>query len=190
MLTVGLAGAHDTRDAADVPTRGTLVGVVLRRFVPLDVGAVPGNRGPEPFTRVAIDGRAFWPLGSPDHVVAVRLLASADSSAPDAPTPFYFQHWLGGSHTLRAFSSCRFRGEALAHASAEYRWRVVGWLDVSPFVDVGTVAAAVARLSRSATHVAIGAGLRVRDDDSVWARLDWARGGEGHRLLLSFGPAF
>jgi outer membrane protein assembly factor BamA len=158
------------------------VGLALWRFTPTGGGA--------PFTRAMLDLRVFRPLGSASHVAAARVLAAADSGADEGPTPFHLQNWLGGSHSLRGFGSYRFRGEALAHVSVEYRWRAFSRLDVVAFVDAGTVAGAVSRLALSDVHATPGVGIRVRTDARLLSRVDWAHGSAGHRVLWSLSPSF
>ena len=48
--------------------------------------------------------------------------------------PFYLQSFLGGSHTLRAYASQRFRGEKLALFQAEYRWEAAPAVELALFV--------------------------------------------------------
>lgn len=145
---------------------------------------------PQAVTRGAVDVRVFEPLISRSGVAAFRLLASADYLPTGGQTPFYLQYWLGGSHTLRGYSSYRLRGEALVHASAEYRWRIAPMFELVPFVDVGAVARDFDDLPRSTIHVTPGAGLWIRDDERFFARIDWAYGREGHRFLFSLSPSF
>jgi hypothetical protein len=182
-LTAGVAAAADTRDNNDAPASGGFMGVAVWRFVSLDPGA-------ESFTRVAFDWREYVPVHSDRHVAAFRVLASSDLGNGESMTPFYLQNWMGGSRSLRAFPSYRFRGRALAHVTAEYRWRATRHVEIAPFVDAGSVAPGASALFSSPVFVAPGIGLRVRDDDQVLLRLDWARGRDGNRFLVAFGPAF
>jgi hypothetical protein len=186
-VTVGVAAARDTRDRVDTPTRGAFMAMVVRRFVPLDGAGGAGDAG---FTRVTVDGRAFRALGSPRHVAAVRLLASRDLHAEDGAAAFYLLGWLGGSHALRGVGSYRYRGDALAHVSLEYRWRAVDWLDVVPFVDAGAVADPARGLGDAPLWATPGVGLRGRSEETVYGRLEWAHGDDGHRVFVSFGQSF
>ena len=47
------------------------------------------------------------------------------------------------------------------------------------------------RASRSgALKMSPGVGIRARTDRRAIARLDWAYGSEGHRIVLDMGPVF
>jgi outer membrane protein assembly factor BamA len=123
-------------------------------------------------------------------VIAVRGLVSTDLTGDNGSTPFYLQQALGGGDTLRGFHSYRFPDQALAHATVEYRWRAHRFVELAPFLDVGTVAPGLSRLSLGALEASPGIGLRARNDRRSLARLDWAWGPEGQRIVLGIGPAF
>jgi hypothetical protein len=182
MVAVGLAAALDTTGAVP-PTAGVFAGVSVWRFMATEGGA-------DTFTRIALDGRVYVPLGSPRDVVAVRLLAAADDAVADRATPFYLQYWLGGSETLRGFSHHRFLGQALVHSSLEYRRRLVGPVHLVPFVDAGATAAGWSAVGRSPVNVTPGLGIHVRGDNHFYLRVDFAHGADGYRLVWSLRPSF
>ncbi len=180
-VTFGAGLVSDGRDNPQAPERGWFVGSSLRRFVAVSEADLT-------FTRATMDVRTYERL--PGGVVALRALASADLAPAGASTPFYLQTSLGGPLTLRGFHNYRFSDRAMVHASVEYRWRVHRWIEVAPFVDAGTVASALTRLSGSSIEVTPGVGLRGRTARRVLGRLDWSRSREGQRLVLGVGPAF
>ena len=182
-FTAGVGAAIDTRDVIAVPTMGAFVGASVRQFTALNDEA--GS-----FTRLAVDARLYRPLLSAKHVLAVSLLAAADRTADESPTPFYLQPWMGGSRTLRGAPSYRFRAETILHGSAEYRWRVVKYIEVAPFLDIGAYGRRLSDLSGDTLEVTPGIGLRVRSDDKFFVRMDWAKGADGHRLIFSLHPPF
>jgi hypothetical protein len=179
----GIGAAWDRRDSPAISTRGVYVAGTLWRFSTLT------DTAPS-FTRATADVRAFYPLMGPDHVLAMNVLASTDGTSGSTPIPFYLQSWLGGSKTLRGFSSYRLRGETLFHSAVEYRWRAARFIEIAPFLDVGAVSATGSSLTDGPLHTAAGAGLRLRTDDRLFVRIDWAYGGDGHRVLLALSPAF
>jgi hypothetical protein len=183
--TAGVGLAVDTRNPVRFPTSGVFIGAALWRFVPLDAHS-------ESFTRGAIDWRAYRAFvpGRDSHVVAARLLASLDQAPNHSPVPFYLQRWLGGSQSLRGYESYRFRGQAVVHLSLEHRWRAARFIEIVPFVDAGAIATSVRALGSSPLEVIPGIGVRVRTDERVLVRVDWARRSDGHRLLFSLTPAF
>jgi outer membrane protein assembly factor BamA len=182
-ITAGIGAAHDTRDRTAVPTMGTFLGASIRQFMPINTDA-------EAFTRLGFDGRFYRPLPTTRQVLAVSLIAVTDQSGNNSPTPFYLQQSLGGGRTLRGFQTYRFRGESLVHLSIEYRWRVAKYIDLAPFIDVGDAATRFSDLSTGRAHATPGFGIRARDDKRFYARLDWAKGPDGHRLIISLNPPF
>ena len=182
-ITYGAGIVHDTRSNPRIPEDGQMIGASLRRFSATDMEQ-------RSFTRLTLDVRAYQRALSERGVIAARGLVSTDLTGDTGSTPFYLQHSLGGSATLRSFHSYRFADLALAHATVEYRWRAHKYVEVAPFFDVGTVAPALSRLSIGALKMSPGVGIRARTDRRAIARLDWAYGSEGHRIVLDMGPAF
>jgi hypothetical protein len=64
------------------------------------------------------------------------------------------------------------------------------YVEIAPFFDTGTVAPGLSRLSLGALKVSPGVGFRARTNRRAIARLDWAWGSEGQRIVLGTGPAF
>jgi hemolysin activation/secretion protein len=63
-------------------------------------------------------------------------------------------------------------------------------VEIAPFLDTGTVAPSLSRLSFGSFKMSPGVGIRGRTKTRTIARLDWARSSEGHRIVLGVGPAF
>jgi hypothetical protein len=173
----------DGRDEPGNPHRGGLLAVSLARFDDRDSRAFA-------FNRLAFDGRAYLPLGSPQRVLAVRSLVSRDRADAGQRVPFYLQESLGGSHTLRGFPNFRFRGEKLLLLQAEYRWEAVPAVEFALFVDAGKTVRSDESLDLSDLQSDFGFGVRIKRDSGLIVRLDVARSGEDRRLLLRFGPSF
>ena len=193
-FTYGVGVVHDTRLEPGLPENGHLLGVAVRRYSASDtpVTFVPGASAPADlsFTRVTFDARGYRRTLSERGVLAVRGLVSSDFTGENGATPFYLQQSLGGGETLRGFHSYRFPDHALAHASVEYRWRVHRYVEIAPFLDTGTVAPSLSRLSLSSFKMSPGVGIRGRTNRRTIGRLDWAWGSEGHRISIGLGPAF
>jgi hypothetical protein len=173
----------DHRDQPGNPHRGTLLAVSYGGF---------DDRGGSAyaFHRAGADARAFVPLGSPQRVLALRLRASTDSPSAGAAVPFYLQEALGGSHSLRAFPSFRFRGERLFLAQSEYRWEAWPAVEMALFVDVGAVGREGEGPALSRPEADWGLGLRLKGTESTLLRLDVAWGRDGSRWVLRLGPSF
>jgi outer membrane protein assembly factor BamA len=109
----------------------------------------------------------------------------------DATVPFYLLSTLGGSDTLRGYSSWRFRDRHAALTSAEFRWspnRTA--LDVALFYDAGMVAPQFDALSLRRFKSDVGVGVRFHGPLSTPLRIEVAKGREGVRLVFSGSAAF
>jgi Omp85 superfamily domain len=183
-LTIGLGAAWDGRDAPGRPRRGSFLGGSLWRFD-------ARGSGQSSFTRAVVDGRTFVPSPfASDDALALRALVANDFVPSGGAVPFFLQNTLGGTETLRGFSGYRFRDRALIHLTAEYRWDAHRFLEIAPFVDVGTVASHVSELAFENLEASPGIGVRVKEGNRVFFRLDWAVSREGHRLSFATGPIF
>lgn len=180
---IGAAAVMDYRDKARLTSSGTWLGVALWKAVAIDTSR-PG------FTRLVTDARHFIALPNADHVLALRALISTRVDRTGEPTPFYLQPTLGGSKTLRGFGSYRLRGDAVWTATAEYRWHVRRWVEVAPFVDIGAVADRFGALRDTGPAVSPGIGVRARTSERVIGRLDYGRGRDGQRLVLTLSTPF
>ena len=173
----------DRRDLPGNPHRGAMIALAASRF---------DERGGDEFTfdRIAGDARAFLSLGSPQRVLAVRALASADRPASGARVPFYLQEPLGGSRTLRGFRTFRFRGEKLILLQAEYRWEAWPALEFALFADAGRAYGRGEDFAVRGLETDYGFGVRLKTHQAVLARFDVARSREDTRYLLRLGPSF
>jgi hypothetical protein len=173
----------DGRDRPGNPHRGGMIAAGAERFA---------QRGGGEFTfdRITGDARAFAPLGSPQRVLALRALASADRPAAGARVPFYLQEPLGGSRTLRGFRTFRFRGETLLLLQAEYRWEAWPALELALFADAGRAYGPGEDTALRALESDVGFGVRLKAHNAVLARIDVARSREDTRFLLRLGPSF
>lgn len=173
----------DGRDRPGNPHRGGMIALAGFRF---------DERGGDEFTfnRIAGDARGFASLGSPQRVLAVRALASADRPASGGRVPFYLQESLGGSRTLRGFESFRFRGEKLLLLQAEYRWEAWPALEFALFVDAGRTYGRSDDFAVRGLKTDYGVGVRLKTHDAVLARFDVARSSDDTRFLLRLGPSF
>jgi Omp85 superfamily domain len=173
----------DARDRSFNPHRGGMVGIMFTRFDDKD-GDLFG------FQRVAADLRGYVSLGSPQRVLAARLLAVSDDADAGSRVPFYFQEALSNSRTLRGYPTFRFRGEKEISLQAEYRWEPAPALELAVFVDAGRVFRPEQDVSLDGLRASGGFGVRLKAYDDVLMRFDVAWGDEGGRAYLRFGPSF
>ena len=182
-LHLTVLGLLDGRDEPGNPHSGAVLALSASRF---------DDRGGDAyeFDRLGADARAFLPLGSPQRVLALRALVSADRPAEGSRVPFYLQETLGGSHTLRGYRSFRFRGEKLLLFQAEYRWEAAPAVELAAFADGGRVASHLADWSLRDLRTSYGLGLRIKTHDRVVLRFDVGHSSEETRLLLRVGESF
>ena len=148
------------------------------------------NGGPFEFTRAAGDVRVYLPLYTNKHVIAAHAVVSSDSPDAGGLVPFYLQSSLGGSRILRGYPSFRFRDDALAAVSAEYRFEPISMLELAVFYDVGEVAESFSALGLSDVKTAWGGGIRIKRKNRMLVRFDVARSRETTRYLVKTSPAF
>jgi outer membrane protein assembly factor BamA len=182
-LHLTVLGLLDGRDQPGNPHAGAMLALSASRFDDRDSDVYA-------FDRLGADGRAFLPLGSPQRVLALRALVSADRPAEGSRVPFYLQETLGGSHTLRGYRSFRFRGEKLLLFQAEYRWEAAPAVELAAFADAGRVASHLADWSLRDLRTSYGLGLRIKAHDRVVLRCDVGRSSEETRILLRVGESF
>lgn len=163
-LVAGVAAAFDTRDdGRDRPGALFATGAVWR----FD----QRNGKVFDFTRILVDARTYVNPPQLPGLIALRALVSADLAAPGALVPFFLHASLGGPDLLRAYGTSRWQDRALAHATVEYRWRAHRFVEVTPFLDAGTVGPRLGRL-RGGLKAGGGIGLRARWGDATLGRMD------------------
>ena len=171
----------DFRDRPWNPHGGAMLAISIARFSDRDFDGFG-------FRRIAVDARGYLSLGSPQRVLAARVLASSDDPEKGARVPFYLMDSLSNSHTLRGFQSLRFRDEQLLSLQAEYRWEAAPALELALFCDAGR--AFQGAWSLEDLETAYGVGLRIKSHEAVLARFDLARSDEGTRFYVRFGASF
>jgi hypothetical protein len=173
----------DGRDRPFNPHRGGMVALEATQF---------DDRGSDEFRfhRLAVDTRGYVSLGSPQRVLAVRALASRDVAAEGSRVPFYLMQPISNSHDLRGYETFRFRGEKVLTFQAEYRWEAAPALELALFGDAGRVFRPTEDWTIDGMRGSVGLGLRLKTHDDLLARLEVAKGSEGFRWYLRFGPSF
>jgi outer membrane protein insertion porin family len=174
--------ALDTRDVARNPHAGQFASALFEAY---DDRTVGGS-----FHRTTLDLRHFQALGSPRHVLAVRALGMATSTADGTPVPFYLQRSLGGNQILRSYESDRFSGNKVLAFSAEYRFELRRRLELAAFYDVGRAWDGHPSLVTPGFVSSYGMGVRIKSTERIMLRLDVARGREGMRTNAAIGYSF
>jgi hypothetical protein len=182
-VTAGVGAVVDHRNARPGPVPGWLAQVVVTGY--------EGVSGDAPsFVRAAVDVRGFRPLGPARHTLAARLVASAGATATGRRVPYHLQQTLGGTNSLRGYTSYRLRGERLVHATVESRWQIHHRVEVAPFLDAGAVGRSPIGQGLNGLVVSPGIGLRVTHRGRSIGRIDVAHGREGTRVSFDVGAPF
>jgi AAA family ATP:ADP antiporter len=142
------------------------------------------------FSRVDAELQRFVPLFGDRQVIALRATAASTFAGADQAVPYYLLPELGGHHTLRGYSSFRFRDRNRLLLSGEYRWTAGPLADMSLFMDAGSVAPRFQDLASQELRTSFGVGITVHTPNATMARLEVARSREGIGVLISFGPSF
>ena len=173
----------DTRDAPGRPTSGGFYRIGVSEYRDLaDAG--------HGFSRVDLDATQYLPLFHGNSTLGVRSRVTLSRAADGHEIPFYLLPTLGGSNTLRGYSSYRFRDRNAALWSAEYRWPMLRMVDAAVFVDAGTVADDVRGLVHTRLASDYGFGLRAHSASRSFASVDVAKGREGVRVMVSMTAPF
>ncbi|MGQ0647085.1 MAG: hypothetical protein ACT4P7_05910 [Gemmatimonadaceae bacterium] len=157
------------------------------------------------FRRLEIEARQRFALFGPYRRLTLHGLVSTIDADVGHDVPFYLQPTLGakgylrsvhddllGSDgtraTLRSFRDYRFRDRHLLLLQAEYRIPIWGLVDATAFADAGKVTSRRGDLGLGGLKRSYGVSLSIMRRTSTAARVDVAvGGGEGARVLLSFG---
>lgn len=179
-------------------------GNLLQAVLPSDddgIGRIAGLRFAQ-FTKVTLDLRRYWSLGS--TTIATRAIAGAGLSyGNSSELPYIKQYLIGGSNSLRAFqlrglgpgnfvrsSNTTFNqqfvdqtGDLKLELNVEYRFPVLNFIKGALFVDAGNIwlidndeiPEGQFSLDSFLLQIAIGTGLGIRlDFDFFLLRMDLA----------------
>ena len=173
----------DWRTSPGYTTRGGLYRVEWSDYRQTNAGALS-------FNRVDAEVQQFVPILRESSVIALRALASTTGTAAGESVPYVLLPDLGGSHTLRGYSSWRFRDRNRVHLTGEYRWRAGHFVDMSLFVDAGQVAPRFSNIDFKNFRKTYGVGMSFHTPISTVTRIEVARSSEATSLLFSFSPSF
>ncbi|MBK5257819.1 MAG: BamA/TamA family outer membrane protein [Vicinamibacteria bacterium] len=182
-LHVSAAAWLELRDQPANPHRGLSLGIAVSRFNDRHANAYQ-------FSRVVVDAREYFPLGSHRHVIALRQVAFFDRPDAGSHVPFYLQPSFGGSSILRGYGSTRFRDDKLLALAAEYRFGLHRNLQLALIYEAGEVFPTLNDFRINQLQHSYGVGVRLKSLRRVRLRLDLLRSPERTRLDLKLGPSF
>lgn len=176
---LGASVTWDTRDRPLFPSRGTFAQAWLLHYP----GALGGHDG---FTRGAVEGRAFLPLGRERLLGVAAFLEECSED-----TPFTLLPRLGSTRFLRGWREGRFRDHVAWAAQGELRLPLVEGIWGAAFGAFGDVAPSFASLRADTLKVAGGLGLRFRlTPEGANIRLDVAGSEAGAEVYVLVLEAF
>ncbi len=173
----------ELRDQPSNAQRGISLGLAVSRFDDRHATAYQ-------FTRVVVDAREYIPLGSKNHVIALRQVAFLDSPDEGSLVPFYLQPNFGGSTFLRGFGATRFRDNKLVAVSAEYRLGLHKNIQFALIYEAGQVSPTMHDFNINRLKHDYGAGIRLKTVKRIVARLDVLHSSERTRVDFKLGPSF
>src|SRR4051794_14100014 len=142
------------------------------------------------FRRLDAEVDQFVPLLRENWVIALRAAASSTITATGHDVPNFLLPALGGSHTLRGYSTWRFRDRERLAFSGEYRWTAGPFVDMALFVDAGQVAPTMSAFTLRDFKTSHGIGLTLHTFDRTITRVELARTRDGMGVSFSFSPSF
>lgn len=184
LYSIGTELKLDWRDRPGSPLRG---GTEMLR-----VAYVTAN-GPENtdvgYWKVRGEARQYLNLFG-GRVIGLRVLAEITEPDDGTHVPFYELAHLGGSHSLRGYSTDRFAARDMAMFTVEYRWPLWRKLDAFLFTDQGRVFDNLEDdFAFSNFRSSYGGGLRVWSQNSN-IELMIADSPEAMKFYLNLGAAF
>jgi ATP:ADP antiporter, AAA family len=148
------------------------------------------SRGRYSFRRLDAEVDRFVPLLRDNWVIALRAAASSTSTASGHDVPDFLLPALGGSHTLRGYSTWRFRDRESLAFTGEYRWTAGPFVDMALFFDAGQVAPTMSGFDLRDFKTSHGIGLTLHTFDRTITRVELARTRDGLGVSFSFSPSF
>ncbi len=174
---------YDYRDHPGGPRSGGFYATRFRKYS--DRGLDKFN-----FSQPEFEFQQYIPYFNKTRVVAIRAKVALSYADGGDTVPFYGQPKLGGNDDLRSFARYRYYDDNYLIVNVEHRWYAFTALDVALFADAGTVAHERRDIDFSDMRYSGGIGFRVRMQNSVVMRIDFAYGNEGARFMWTFSDIF
>ncbi len=176
--TVGL----DWRTSSGYSRRGGFYGVTLHDYADRD-----DTFG---FRQVDYEVVQHVPILREAWVVSLHGIAQVASSKTGQEIPFFMLPSVGGGHSLRGFSSWRFRDRNSLALQAEWRIMNNRYFETAFFYEAGKVAARKSDLDLDGLKSDYGVGLRFHGPTATPLRIELARSNEGLSLVFATSAAF
>jgi len=172
----------DWRTSPGYSRRGGFYGVTLHDYTDRD-----DRFG---FRQVEYEAIQHFPILREAWAISLRADAQTTYTKSDQQVPFFLLPYVGSGHTLRGYTSHRFRDNNRLLLHGEWRIMVNRFMDTALFYDAGKVTARRADLDLNGLKTDYGFGVRFHGPFATPLRVDVARGSEGTVLVVSTTPIF
>jgi hypothetical protein len=189
-LDYGVGVVYDSRDVPRYARRGS--------YLQLGVQATDGlGDTPHAFTKYVFEVQHAVPLPGHRRGLAGRLRAVVTDNRAQEDIPVFRLEPLGGSRSIRGYSTYRFLDKDLLLGNLEYRFPV--WsieppngqaLDGVVFLDFGTVMSNLEDTQQRDLRSGAGVGVRMVTAHDLLFRADNAWTSEGYRFHLGLRGTF
>ena len=142
------------------------------------------------FRQVDYEAIQHFPVLRETWVFSFRVRAQTTADKRDQDVPFFMLPYLGGSSSLRGYTSLRFRDQNSLLLQGEWRIMASRFLDSAVFYDAGKVTARRSDLDFKGLKHDIGFGLRFHGPISTPLRVELAKGSEGLVLVVATSAVF
>jgi hypothetical protein len=179
--TQGSVG-YDWRTSPGYTRRGGFYSVTLHDY--------SDNDDALGFQVVVYEAIQHVPILRETWVLSFRGRVETAFEKDDQQIPFFMLPSVGGGHTLRGYSSWRFRDKNSLLAQAEWRIIVNRYFDLAFFFDTGKVTARTSDLDLSDLKSDFGGGIRFHGPFATPLRVELAKSPEGLVAVFSASATF
>jgi len=172
----------DWRTSPGYSRRGGFYGVTVHDFADRD-----DEFG---FNQVDYEVIQHFPILREAWVISLHGLVQTTYDKDGQQIPFFMLPSVGGGHSLRGFSSWRFRDQNSLLVQAEWRIMANRYLETAVFYDAGKVTARKSDLDFNGLKSDYGFGVRFHGPFSTPLRIEVARSNEGTSFIFASSPIF
>jgi len=179
--TQGTIG-FDWRTSKGYTRRGGYYGVTVHDFS--DQDDVYG------FNQIDYEAIQHIPILRETWVISLHSRVQTAYNKDNQQVPFFLLPSVGGGHSLRGYTSWRFRDMNSVLVQAEWRIMANRFLDLAFFYDAGKVTAKRSDLDLNGLKSDYGLGVRFHGPFATPLRIEVARSREATALVFSSGAIF
>ncbi len=172
----------DTRLSSLYARRGSYLGVTFHDYADTD--------DEYSFRTLEYQAVQHVPIGPDAWVLSLRADVTTTAAADGSEVPYFMMPALGGGHTLRGFSSFRFRDRHTLLVGAEWRVLANRFLDMALFYDAGKAVSSTRHLDLQGLKSDYGVGFRFHAPQNTALRVEVAHSNEGLKLVFATSAVF